>query len=34
MLGNKTYYIDQINSTKANKMTAYYHYSKVGFNDE
>ena len=28
---NNKYFIDQINSSKANKMTAYYHYSGVGF---
>ena len=28
---NKTYYIDQINSSKAFKFTSLYHYSHVGF---
>lgn len=31
MIGNKKYFIDLINSSKANKMTALYHYSGVGF---
>ena len=31
MLESKDYYIDLINSTKANRFTAYYHYSGVGF---
>ena len=31
MLESKHYYIDLINSTKANKFTSYYHYSGVGF---
>lgn len=31
MLKSKHYYIDLINSTKANKFTSYYHYSGVGF---
>ena len=31
MLESKDYYIDLINSSKANKMTALYHYSGVGF---
>jgi hypothetical protein len=31
MLESKDYYIDLINSSKANKMTAQYHYSGVGF---
>lgn len=31
MIENKTYFIDQINSSKANKMTALYHYSGQGF---
>ena len=31
LLENKDYYIDQINSSKANKMTELYHYSGVGF---
>ena len=31
LLNSKHYYIDQINSSKANKMTALYHYSGVGF---
>lgn len=31
MIENNKYFIDQINSTKANKMTALYHYSGVGF---
>ena len=31
MIENKTYFIDRINSSKANKMTALYHYSGVGF---
>lgn len=30
-LESKDYYIDLINSSKANKMTALYHYSGVGF---
>ena len=30
-LSNKKYFVDQISSTKANKMTALYHYSGVGF---
>ena len=28
---NKKYFVEQIHSTKANKMTALYHYSGVGF---
>lgn len=28
---NKKYYVKAVNSSKANKMTAYYHYSGVGF---
>lgn len=31
MIESKDYYIDLINSTKANKMTELYHYSGVGF---
>jgi hypothetical protein len=31
IIENKKYFIDQINSSKANKMTALYHYSGVGF---
>jgi hypothetical protein len=31
MIGNKKYFIDQINSSKAYKMTCLYHYSGVGF---
>lgn len=31
MIESKKYFIDLINSTKANKMTALYHYSGVGF---
>lgn len=31
LICNKKYFIDQINSSKANKMTALYHYSGVGF---
>lgn len=31
MIENKNYYIDQINSSKANKFTSCYHYSHVGF---
>lgn len=31
MIENKDYYVDLINSTKANKMTELYHYSGVGF---
>ena len=31
MIENKKYFIDKINSSKANKMTALYHYSGVGF---
>lgn len=31
LLDSKDYYIDLINSSKANKMTALYHYSGVGF---
>lgn len=31
MIENKKYFIDRINSSKANKMTALYHYSGVGF---
>lgn len=31
LIGNKKYFIDQIHSSKANKMTALYHYSGVGF---
>ena len=31
MIENKKYFIDQIHSSKANKMTAYYHYSGTGF---
>lgn len=31
MVENKKYFIDRINSSKANKMTALYHYSGVGF---
>ena len=28
---NKKYFVEQIHSSKANKMTALYHYSGVGF---
>ena len=28
---NKKYYVKQLNSSKANKMTELYHYSGVGF---
>ena len=31
LLESKDYYIDLINSSKANKMTSLYHYSGVGF---
>lgn len=31
LLNSRHYYIDQINSSKANKMTVLYHYSGVGF---
>lgn len=31
MIENKKYFIDLINSSKANQFTAYYHYSGVGF---
>lgn len=31
MIESKDYYIDLINSTKANKMTELYHYSGIGF---
>ena len=31
MIENKKYFIDQINSSKANKMTSLYHYSGIGF---
>lgn len=31
MVQNKKYYIDQINSSKANKFTEYWHYSHRGF---
>ena len=31
LLQSRDYYIDLINSSKANKMTALYHYSGVGF---
>lgn len=31
LLDSKDYYIDLINSSKANKFTSYYHYSGVGF---
>lgn len=31
MIENNKYYIDAINSSKANKFTSYYHYSRVGF---
>lgn len=31
MIENKKYFVDTINSSKANKFTAYYHYSGVGF---
>ena len=31
MIENKKYFIDQINSSKANKFTEVYHYSGVGF---
>lgn len=31
MIENKKYFVDLINSSKANKMTAQYHYSGVGF---
>jgi len=31
MIESKDYYIDLINSSKANKMTELYHYSGVGF---
>lgn len=28
---NNKYFVDQVNSSKANKMTQLYHYSGVGF---
>lgn len=31
MIENKHYYIDLINSTKANQMTELYHYTGIGF---
>lgn len=31
MIENKNYFIDQINSSKANKFTEVYHYSGTGF---
>lgn len=31
MVENKKYFVDAIHSSKANKMTALYHYSGVGF---
>lgn len=31
MIENKTYFIDKINSTKANKFVSCFHYSHVGF---
>lgn len=31
MIENKTYFIDRLNSSKANKFCAAYHYSHVGF---
>lgn len=31
MIENKKYYIDEINSSKAFKMTSLYHYSGTGF---
>lgn len=31
MIENKKYYIDRLNSSKANRMTSLYHYSGVGF---
>jgi len=31
MLSSKNYFIDRINSSKANKFTEIYHYSGTGF---
>ena len=31
MIQNNLYFIDQINSSKANKFTEVYHYSGTGF---
>jgi hypothetical protein len=31
MIESKHYYIDLINSSKANKMTELYHYTGIGF---
>lgn len=31
MIENKTYFVDSLNSSKANRFTAAYHYSHVGF---
>lgn len=28
---NKKYFVTEVNSSKANKMTALYHYSGVGY---
>ena len=32
IIENNKYFVDQVNSSKANQFTAYYHYSGVGFN--
>jgi len=31
MIQSKNYFIDRINSSKANKFTEIYHYSGTGF---
>lgn len=31
MIENKIYFVSELNSSKANRFTAYYHYSGVGF---
>lgn len=31
MINNKKYFVDQVNSSKANKFTEYYHYTHIGF---
>ena len=31
MIENKIYYVDLLNSSKANQFTSAYHYSGIGF---
>ncbi len=31
MIENKAYFVDRINSSKANQFTEVYHYSGTGF---